>query len=205
MPLVSAEHRSEFGCPAHIQCVRCPQPAGSMLSRLKPLSWWPQSHLERLLVCFFFFIKQKPAPSGAPIHFPEQAICLELLFTQYFHRLGIKLPFHSLLSFSSPLDTQQSLIWNFLWKSKCFNGSRQRDFPSPTQESEPPCWRLTCPPEGRGVGLAPGSHLSSRSYRGAVACGPSYRETAHTRNILQLSWRNVVSGLEMNLINGFSY
>lgn len=87
----------------------CPQPAGSFLTRLVPFLDGHKAILN-FLVVYFYFIKQNQAPSGASIPFPDQAICLELLFTQYFHRLGIKLPFHSFLSFSSSLNTQQSLI-----------------------------------------------------------------------------------------------
>lgn len=77
----------------------------------------------------FFPIKWKPAHSGVPIHFPEQAIWLERPFTQDFHRLSINQSFLPFLSLSSPLDTQQSLIENFLWKSKCSEWFMSERFP----------------------------------------------------------------------------
>lgn len=79
-------------------CIHSPYPGFShtptacrqFSSSICLFSWWPQNHLQRLLVLgFSLLIKWKQAHSC----FPEQVVWLELPFTQYFHRLGINQPF----------------------------------------------------------------------------------------------------------------
>lgn len=183
----------------------CLQPAGSFLSRLSPSLDGHKAILIIYLFVPFSSLNKNQHPLKGPFTFQNRPSALSC----FSHSISIDLAL-SCLSIPSSLFPALWILNRASSKTSfgnpnAHNDSCQRALPLPTHDSDPPCWQLMCPQEGKGMGLAPRSHLRSRSYCRAVAHGPNYRETTHTRNSLQLSWRNVVSAQEMNLINVFSY
>lgn len=143
-----------------------------------------------------------------PIHFLEWAAWFVLPSTQYFHELGIKQLLLFFLFFPFlPLFLNPGMQDIPAWVSNIFGYWTEASLKLPlkiqtsvmthVKESPPPPHELAHERPWPG----PVGHLRYSSHCGATTPGPSYRAISHSRNIPQLSWRNVASTLDMNLIN----
>lgn len=113
VPLVSAEHRSESASVAHIPLDVLTYPYSQQTVFFLSLSLFLMATKPPWTFTygvFFSSLNENQHTAEYPFTFQSKPSDLSCLSHKYFHRLSINQSFLPFLSFSSPLDTQQSLI-----------------------------------------------------------------------------------------------